>query len=355
MYRYLITSLFLFVGCQYFSWGQCDIWEKCVIHNPGFEDGDPQPTYPGRDFEYIEVWESRTNQSGTAFHHSPDWFNFPNFPCFNVPPFEGTHYIGMSDYELAQQKFFVQNEFIEGAAYLLKANIYLASTFYWTGTADFDFSDMKFYVARKQIKYIEENIDQSNHCSDEYKNHLDQSGQNIIEIYSLDLSILPLNEWIELVIEVPQAPPAGYNWFAMEIRNKNNSLSYNCNRSYVLIDEVTLIPGCINGCSSTAGLKSVCGSNNINSVSPFYLWGLKDITHVDFHIYNDIREYLGLAFSIDNPQEKIAWDGRLMNGVNLPPASYLYRVELTNDCGTVMTDYTLLSGKRGQIDHLSAN
>lgn len=69
----IIILIILCSFCSVNIFSQCNPEDKELIHNAGFEYGDPAFPTDVRQFQpYIEVWED--DQSCTGGYHSPDWF-----------------------------------------------------------------------------------------------------------------------------------------------------------------------------------------------------------------------------------------------------------------------------------------
>ncbi len=333
------------------TFAQCDVWKQNLLHNAEFEIGSTEPRFPGKDFEYISVWKSQmntykppgiTDPNYYIYYHSPDWFEYPYFPSFGVAPYNnyGTHYIGMSDYELVQQQFFNDNQFDEGKSYILKLNLYLPSYYYWNGYTDFNNSFLRFYAAKKQIKYKNENCQPSDLCSKNYKAFKDQVGQDIIVLQTLDLSVYSIDQWHKVLLPVT-APNSNYDWFCIEVVNRSD-FGYNCQWAYVLLDNISLSKGCINNCSSTDGIASICITNHHTDNEPLTISGLNNISKVKFSISTLIGQYPIWSKTINYPPNIIAWDGTEgIYGTQVSSATYEYKVELFNDCD----DNEIFTGK----------
>ena len=87
---------------------------------------------------YLSNWESRYDDDGStgycysntcpAYHwHSPDWFVGQPWH-YPASPHEGNAYIGMADYEIAEQKLTGNNKLEEDYHYLVKLYIYIHNT-----------------------------------------------------------------------------------------------------------------------------------------------------------------------------------------------------------------------------------
>ncbi len=326
-----------------------------LIHNAGFEDGDADPHCYGDHFdEYLHVWESRYDHCNgepddqgcyEIKTHSPDWYKSPSFGHCGVYARGGSHYVGMADYELIEQKFFEYNRLEEDVNYLLRMYVYISkgSTY---GCADINIperSKIDIYLSKLRVKYKAEDANTNNPdemiCSEKWMTHRDQIGQNIIREHTFYLSDYPTEEWI--LLECNITPPdlgwleADYKWFTIELRNINESDYYpcDCQENYILIDDITLAAGCTNGCSSTAGFYNIATDDSHYKNDPFTIIGLQNISHVQVNIITLLGAVLR-TINITNPPNIIEWDGKSASGQEAAAATYMYKIIVTNDCGT---------------------
>ncbi len=357
--RIAFIGLFLF----YFKFTYSQYWlnwQINLIHNAGFEDGDGSPQCFGDDFDKIHVWESRFNfcDCGKAsdpitgnycykkHYHSPDLFEYPQLTGHGSSPFQGTHYIGMSEFELVQQQFFNNNKLEEGMPYIFSMYIYNHSHSLYGATTFPSSSEIKVYLAKNKIQYKQENCNviyndcsgfYSNFCTSDYISHKTGWTQDIVEIASFDLANYNQDEWIFLQETLTQAPDDAYDWLAIEVRTKNGIVD--CGNSYIGIDWVMLIPGCINGCSSTAGAEYITINQLHTNDNPFTIFGLKNKTDLHLKIYGIPGNEVVTEYNIPNPQNIISWNGKhYLYGTELAPAYYYYEATITNDCGTKIYD-----------------
>lgn len=98
-------------------------------------------------------------------------------------------------------------------------------------------------------------------------------------------------------------PSHKFDWVAIELID--NYENY-CD-SYVLIDDVSILPGCSNERSSIAGVKGVCCNNIHSELMPLIFYGLKNLTHFMIRIYSITGSLIGTPINITNPPDIIAW------------------------------------------------
>ncbi len=353
--RIAFIGLFLFYFK--FTYGQYWLnWQINLIHNAGFEDGDGSPQCFGDDFDKIHVWESRYNFCDCGkdsdpitgnycykkHYHSPDWFEYPQLTGHGSSPFQGTHYIGMGEFELVQQQFFNNNKLEEGMPYIFSMYIYNHSHSLYGAPTFPSSSEIKVYLAKNKIQYKQENCNvtdndcsgfYSNFCTCDYISHNTGWTQDIIEIASFDLAYYNQDDWIFLQETITQAPDDEYDWLAIEVRTKNGIEE--CGNSYIGIDWVMLLPGCINGCSGTAGPYDITINEIHTQDNPFTIFGLKNISSLKIDIWAIPGGDPVLDVEIQDPQNIISWNGKhQIFGTELSAGTYGYRVATSNDCGT---------------------
>jgi hypothetical protein len=340
----ILIIISFFIYCTSFS--QCNPQDKELIHNAGFEDGDNAYPTNYAQFKKIDVWEDDEDFDGSYLKHSPDWFrdaygfyylseNNGNSVIY-VNSYVGQCYVGMNFAELIEQKFFDHNKLTEGLNSMV--TFYIRPIRVIPGMDDyfphmlFDGAILRVYLANHKIKYMHSS--NNDECDDVSWAYFQQGwGQSYIQI-SPDIIVTPNNypfgEWTKVQFEFT-APESSYDWFAIEIQDLNGASNGWCH-NYICIDEVSLMQRCENGCSSTAGVTSVCASTEIIESNPFWIRGLKNISRLKLKVWNT----LGLITVLDiiNPQDVIAWNGEI-NGSPMANAWYNYVIEATNDCGTV--------------------
>ncbi|GAI95543.1 unnamed protein product, partial [marine sediment metagenome] len=136
------------------------------LSNGSFEIGNRDPSKNAAENlnDNLVDWESREWIGPTIHWHSPDWLWHPTFTPY------GDNYIGMTDYELFQQKLSSSNKLENNTPYLITFYIKIGAY------ADHDHSLLNLYIAENKIKYKKESLiigqDEEDHfCSEDYKTH----------------------------------------------------------------------------------------------------------------------------------------------------------------------------------------
>ncbi len=338
-----------------------------LLRNTSFEDGvyqehtykdnngDNQSAYlPFMSFDKdIEYWKGRMTKvnNGVAdiMWHSPDWFcgNNPHKPHHEIHnnttkhiyATNGDRYVGLRDYELIQQELTSTNRLEMATNYLINFDIYLS---YRSSTPSFSItnnpeSELKVYLAKHKVKYQKES-GANNLCTSKYKNHKTGWGQSIVEIASFDLANYAHGEWLNIQEQFYTCNAClvnsdNYKWLVIEVVNKDPNLS-NCRNAYVLIDNVKLQEGCDNGCSTTDGLVNITTNGYHTSTTPVLFYGFKNALKVEYQIQSYLGQPVTNIFTIEQPQNIIAWDGKNSTGAQLAN-NLVYRAvfDITTDCG----------------------
>ncbi|MBU1720428.1 MAG: PKD domain-containing protein, partial [Bacteroidetes bacterium] len=335
---FILCIIVLFTGFNVFA--QCDIWKQNLIHNAGFEQGSPLPTSDATDFKNLEVWEceaSPTPSLGKVFH-SPDWF-FKS--SLNGPHDEhgGSGYVGAGNYELFQQQLFQHNKFEAGKIYAFSMYIIPSSYELYGGSSNPKKSKIAIHFAKKKIKYKANSINWGNYCTDDFWNYDSQIGQSIIT-RTFDLDDFPEDSWSELFF-VFSAPDESYDWIAIEVVEKDHH--YDCQPSYILFDDVSIMPYCENTCSCTDGLLGICAPSNwINSGSYCKFEGFGNVSYAKIWVVDLDGRLVHTIFDGSFPQSTIGWDGRNQNGEDVANATYDVFFYIRNDCGEDRFSYRVL-------------
>ena len=317
--------------------------QQNLLSNSGFENSSPTnylPTCYGSDFDKLTSWKnqiyksdqnSQTGCYGIVFH-SPDWFYNSSIGHNSINAFEGTHYVGMGDYELMQQHLSTKFSNDE-VYYILKFRLAFDDRLLNSSAYNHYYNSViKIYCSKKEIKYKSDDK-----CTDDYKKFKNQVGQNIKNISSASISSFTISTqqqtyWNEVTIQF-QSPGHSYDWFAIQV--ENIEFYSDCNQSYICLDDFSLTETeCINGCSGVDGNKMISCTNFHSDTAPLTFSGLNNVSHVDLRINMDGG---GEIFnkSVDNPKNSIAWNGRNLAGGEVAPAWYEYDLDVTNDCGTL--------------------
>ncbi len=331
------------VFCQNFNFAN-------ILFNSSFEDGtdNSKPNYVAQT-EFLQFWKDNLKKiiepNSVSYLHSPDWFKegygFIDMVEYNPYPQQihvqannGTGYIGMGYAELIMQQLSNDNKFQEGLKYYL--SMYIRPIVYpvysyngYFGYANWNnFVNLKVYAAKKDIIYKNNKIEDI--CTAEYDDFQDGIFQSIINIadFSISLNNYQPGMWHKISTNFI-APNESFDWIAIEIDEQPSFCD-----AYILIDDVMIAEGCINGCSSTAGVFDIVVNEKHEKDDPLTFFGLKNITYVELTIkwlQSDI-----ITIIINNPPNIIAWDGKNANGVEVDAANvgYQYLLKVTNDCGT---------------------
>ena len=315
------------------------------------ENGNPKYKYgpPDRFLDGINIWETRfsrrcKNKKHTIKWHSPDWYGVINSESYlhsesnyYIHPIEGDKYVGMMDYELIEQKL-AQNKRLENnISYILRMKIYLSFAMVgdYSNTTSFSNLYLNIYFAKYEVKYRKETGKYNKVCTDEYKKHETLGGlQDYFDVAYFDLANYQKGQWISLTqsFHTPPSNAEIYKWFVIEVKNKNSTSS--CRRAYVLIDDVSVVQGCDNGCSSTDGVYQIYTNGLVTHDHMLLISGLENITQIKFRFKSLNENYATSYFVYNNPANTIGWDGTNTNGASLANANYFMEIEATNDCGT---------------------
>lgn len=354
------------------------------IHNGGFEvkrSGKGYPTPPsGSDYSYAQSdnlahWESRTSNKTSnieyEYLHSPDWVHADGSGIQSTqghPPAKyGKGLLGMSNYELIQQKF-KNNEMVGGRAYEFSLYIRIAGV----GLFSFANSSLRIYLAKDKLHYKNEPaifpLDQNwNYaCTHDYTKYK-ESAQNYTEIARFDLNPadfntpsgwkhfskgfeapLDINAWDYFVIDVIKDDyPNGH-----EDGNPND-----CQDAYVFIDEVSLVSASFCNALCSPNLEEIYHGGYFNAVQatehPSHII-VGNATGIDFIVFSSEQQVLYSQFEFDPNGLKdpgyndyiFHWDGTLANGTYLPEDVYVYKLTMWN-CNqqiTHVSSYTYIQG-----------
>ena len=327
--KHILLALFIIIHISVFS--------QNLIDNGGFESGQTESNiaecwcHPGSSFLFLDIWQSRTKPSSKnldcfegsfLYRHSPDWFTNYNGQC-RKQSYTGDHCVGATEYELFCQKI-PKSKIIANQKYLLEFYIQLPVTYLCGGENAFSQGHVDIYLSKSQIKYKDDEV----HCSEDYKKY--KSGAKVL-VGSVYISDIPtMGQYYKAMLEV-DFPSKNYNWITFDVHPQNEASTFNCDRTYYLFDNVSLVPGCLNGCSGTAGENNV-SFNQIHSPEiPFMITGLGNMKYVELKIFqsNNLVYYI----EVYNPPSVIAWDGK-SNGTETSAGTYTFDLKCSNDCGT---------------------
>ena len=331
-----------------------------LLNNSSFEYPDPS-NYPNgvAQVEKLDFWKDDLNKvykdcsddyidnKEDIYFHSPDWFKnsyqhhimkeYPN--CIPVDGHNGYGYVGMGNGELIEQN--LSNPLINGQGYSLTAWIRpvkntwgCMGTYGYYGTYPWTGAYLNVYIANSKITYQHNSacryLCSGTHADeyDEFNNgifqHIEYKGQK--EIYT---NSYPVGQWTKIVFnfEIPD-DNRNYDWIAIELTDMNDYCE-----QYLLLDDVELYEGCTNGCSSTDGAININTTNYHTDTNPFTVSGLKNISVVEFMVYPYGGQYPIWSKTVNNPPDKLAWNGTVGNtGAEAAAAMYVYKILVTNDC-----------------------
>lgn len=326
---------------------------QSYIHNSGFEDINIpiNPNYE-KSYSFLQVWEDDMKEESChgddngfeydpVYLHSPDWFHtslrpieeFVNGDYYPINPNTGFAFSGMGSGEIIQQKFFNSNPLQEGS-YILTFYIRLLKNSDLGFGGDFQYSNinLKVFLAKNKIKYKIDNCGywcstctcEDNHI--EYCKKTDGISQDIDEYANLTLSLnsYPLGYWHKVTLNI-SVTQNDYDYIGFELQDNE------CD-AYVLLDDISLEEGCVNGCSGTDDFKNITINEYHSANNPFRVNGLNNISNVSLKISQGAQELW--SRSINNPPDIIAWNGRDDSGNEVAAAWYNYELIATNDCGS---------------------
>jgi hypothetical protein len=343
----------------------CDIVSQNLLINGDFEGGDD--TNLENDCYYqdyynenrVNIWKSeysnrkrltgallstdcgKTSQPANCdlcARHSPDWFNDASYYVNNtlgpIMNLGSNHIAGLGGYEVLQQN--LNNVLENNTNYFVQFKLFVPSKFRNQNT-DQSQSKLTFLISKSRIEYKKDYFvhDETYYppelsCPNGYTEYQDGIYQDIKQMCEFNLNDYPKNQWIDVYCNYYHTSGYGYNWFAFDIHNHNE----HCTKGYAYVDDIVFAEGCINGCSSTAGAYSISTSGSHTQYQPFTVFGLQNISEVILEIWTTNGQTLFNSIHIQNPPDKIAWNGKNSNGYELPPTDYHYKIYATNDCGT---------------------
>ncbi len=161
--------------------------------------------------------------------------------------------------------------------------------------------------------------------------------------HDFNVVIMPEDGWIR--VSGNMVADQKYDWLTIGSFFSENDTWYVGNTNadpHFFVDDVLVTKGCRNLCSSTDGPMNVTATNFHHPNQPFCITGLARASRMKLDIYNQLGGTIMRTITINNPSDKVCWDGETGQG-NEAIASlsgYPYLLELTNDCGT-----TVVSGE----------
>lgn len=320
-----------------------------IIKNHSFEDGiDNSKPDNIAQAGFLQFWSdnltTKSESNMIYYLHSPEWFK-DSYGYINMVEYNQAHqpihinansgvgYIGMGFGELIQQKLSNNLKFNEGITYYLSLYIrpivYPVYSYYgYFGYSSWsNYVNLKVYAAKKEIQYKNNKTDDL--CTQEYGVLSDGIFQDILTIANFPISLNDYDQGVWHKIETNFiAPNDNYDWIAIEL----SEFPAFCD-AYILIDDIVIAEGCINGCSSTAGTFNISTNGSHSATVPFTVFGLKNISHVKLEIITSIGQQIIRTIEISNPPDKIAWNGKNGSGGEVSAAHYTYKITATNDCG----------------------
>ena len=265
----------------------------------------------------------------------------------------------MADYEIAEQKLTGNNKLEEDYHYLVKLYIYIHNT-------DVDGSPhpnptnsvLNIYLAKNKIKYKKQAGKHKWWCSDKYKEFNRSGTQTIKLLQSFDLANYSMLEWHEISF-IFTAPKPNFNWFGIEVSNKEYWTGDNCRISYTLIDAVSLekTDFCnLDPCDRTDGPIAASGPHRVgpdpNDLhAPFCVNKLDNVSEAkDIYILWNGAEvsHLPNVYSVNGIYNPIYWNGKTGGGGQTAgQVWYTWSMRLFNACGEY--DYAVNFFKDGDV------
>jgi len=321
------------------------------MHNAGFEDINfPNNPDLERTFEYLEVWTESSNLDKCIpadggdkiklYEHSSDWFNTTRRPLKEFVPQQGYNiiyphseesYMGMGSCELIEQRFFNSKPITKGS-YILSLYVrpILHSDLGFGHNGTYENSYINVNLAKNKIKYNDWNCKYCEECGCYHDNNYCKLQNGIFQQIDvlgqipINLSDCPIGQWTKRTIQI-NIDEDNYDWIGFEFKDVT------CD-GYILIDDISLEPGCISeNCSSTAGILNIITTNIHSNDHPFTVIGLENINKIKIEIWTVLGTEIWEK-TIINPQYKVAWNGKVFDSYEATTGTYEYRIYVSNDC-----------------------
>jgi|GEM_PF-3043534 len=336
------------------------------IRNGSFENMFQFPSEDGHFEGYVSDWSADRCEcpqfAPLSNTHSPDMQGKnAYFPPGNFlsGPHSGDRFASFGNYEIIEQNINIlpNNEKMIFTMYIKLENT-IPVTFYSS-------SFLKVYLAKQKIKYKKEEFCVNDYS--EYKDPFPYVQQNIVEVFStpINISIYPVfDSWYEIQF-VFSTPSSGiYDWIGIDLRSTDPST---CNDAFLAVDDISLIPLCVNFCVDPDKVPATFGYYNngvytSGSYPPlagvgykpngvFYPYALyiENATRIKFEILSNASqamysvEYLDYA-GIVNPGYNdflLIWDGKVDLGGCLQQGIYAYTLLIENCVSYYFNETTL--------------
>lgn len=343
------------------------------IFNYDFEtlkNGSSWPTGVGQA-DNMSSWETRTQQLGTLYMHSPDWINSNgsgNQTSWPRPlnAHTGNGMIGMTNYELIQQLFNNGNNMDGSTFHTISMWVYMPST-------SSKNCRLKIMFAKNRLKYKNENLitgnqNSNDHCNQDYIDyHNSLSSYTTIHEFDFNNINITYDTWQKVSFTF-KTPPSNvlndYDFFAMELRKNGynpGSVSGNCEDSYIFIDDISLVKSDFCNAACAPNLGNITYGNIPNVMFSNYAWGFTVVNAIgiDFTLYDRWGQVILDTESAFDPNGLIdagypnyafGW-----NSPGLPEDTYIYTLKMWNCHQTINKAGQILIINQGSPSSLGYN
>jgi hypothetical protein len=317
-----------------------NVYSQNRITNGSFESGNYDDQASGYE-NYIDnlyYWEHDAyipSEPGVETWHSPDWFDEYGH---QGSAYDGTKFVGVYEFEVIEQELTGSNKLEPGKFYLFSCFVQLFFEYdNYNDLNQYEDYDLKFYLSKNKINYKSHLID--DFCSSDYKK---VTNNKIKTIKKFDLDPFPNEEWFELKFLYVAPNDIGgindYNWFGIELITDQST---SCKGAYILFDDISIIE--VDYCSFESCVRTTgnqIASNPFSYHSPYgpiavdFLENIETASNIAIYdIYGKIRDIQDVH-SVNGIYNPIFWDGKNSGGTQVAPGSYIWKMDLTNNCGT---------------------
>jgi hypothetical protein len=261
-------------------------------------------------------------------------------------------YIGMSKFELIQQKFYNSSPIISGKTYVFSAYVRIPKkpivhransnpgnscgpAFAANSNALAQFQlpqemSLDIYLSTSKIKYLN-NVFLL--CGSDGSDGFKQTNNNIVKLKTFNLSsnIESYYNWHRITFEFVCPSNHNYEWFTMEISNSNVSTPY------LILDDVSLVEKCELECTTTSGIPNpVISSAVSNDCLQGQVSNIQNVKDLKIEIFTLPGQLIRTQqfFSTNGFAGPRFWDGNTQALSPAAAASYILKATCTNDCGT---------------------
>ncbi len=397
--KFKVIIIFIFFVNSIYS-------QNNLLHNAGFETAENNQTNaPCRHgvADLLDDWETDAFYPGTCNYqncngnyncncqpcqtfsspgfHTTDWMkvimtNNPNFCtqtfCWlkeetNIPdnlnqgsfiyrPITGRNgsesYIGMSKFELIQQKFYNSNPIVGGKTYVFSAYVRIpkkptifransnpgnscGSSIAGNPNALIQYQSpqemsLDIYLSSSKIKYLNNTFLL---CGSDGSDGFKQTSNNIVKLNTFDLNsnIQNYYNWHRISFEFVCPSNHNYDWFTMEISNSN------FNTPYLIIDDVSIVEKCELECTTTSGIPNpLIASAVSNNCAQGQVSNIQNVSDLKIEIFTLHGQLIRVQqfYSINGFATPRYWDGNTQALSPVAPAEYILKATCTNACGT---------------------